>query len=374
MSTIVTVEMIGYDMIMRSSRIPPMSMNDCVAMKKRTPCQASDAKEKRLRNTPRLVARNLLTSDMSDGLLKGIGFEAFTLSVTDCCVVPLTAFHQLLAMTGWPSPPGGKFGCAGLVALFIPSRAPTMADAVGKQSLQSDPQSGFKFWLYLPPGHQASASLWPLLLVLHGAGETGSDPMQLFEAGATGLPVQRLASSSPPSQDVAHRVPRELAESFVVVSPQTSHGWRATEVAALTDSLTATQSLRVDPSRRFVTGVSMGGAGAISAASTGRFAATAPVCPAGGDPTAIPDDVGVWLFHGDNDVVVPVGVSAAAELQLRKRRGGNAHAAQVRFTNYDSAPAPVGWPSYDGHASWIPAYADPELYRWLLTHRREPTT
>ena len=36
---------------------------------------------------------------------------------------------------------------------------------------------------------------------------------------------------------------------------------------------------------------------------------------------------------------------------------------------HDGAPAPVGWPDYDGHASTIPAYSTPELYKWLLEQR-----
>ena len=38
----------------------------------------------------------------------------------------------------------------------------------------------------------------------------------------------------------------------------------------------------------------------------------------------------------------------------------------MKITLYDQAPAPKGWPDYDGHGSPIPAYATGELYRWLF--------
>ena len=43
----------------------------------------------------------------------------------------------------------------------------------------------------------------------------------------------------------------------------------------------------------------------------------------------------------------------------------------VRYTRYPEAPAPTGWPGYDGHASWKLAYAGPELFEWLLRFSRD---
>ena len=51
------------------------------------------------------------------------------------------------------------------------------------------------------------------------------------------------------------------------------------------------------------------------------------------------------------------------------RRAGTGD--ELKYTRVESAPAPVGWPHYTGHASWIPAY-DPTssgLWDWLLLHR-----
>ena len=55
-----------------------------------------------------------------------------------------------------------------------------------------------------------------------------------------------------------------------------------------------------------------------------------------------------------------------SERLIAKLREHGANESDARLTLYEEAPAPRGWPDYDGHASTIPAYSTPELYRWLL--------
>ena len=80
----------------------------------------------------------------------------------------------------------------------------------------------------------------------------------------------------------------------------------------------------------------------------------------------------VWAFHGANDIVVPVRVTDNMVEALRAARPSEAEGgAEVKYTRYDVAPAPTGWGDYTGHASWIPAYAGPELWMWLLGHSKK---
>ena len=109
----------------------------------------------------------------------------------------------------------------------------------------------------------------------------------------------------------------------------------------------------------------MGGSGALDAGTTGLFAAIAPVAPGGGD-TAYLKGVPCWLFHGANDVVLPVSCSERAASSLRALNGEQL----VKLTVYEKAPVPPGYPHAAGHASTIPAYATEELYSWLLSHRK----
>ena len=119
----------------------------------------------------------------------------------------------------------GRVALAGRAAHpHAPSRAPEGGGGMegggggaegggGTQVKRRDEASGLEFWLYTPAGHDASAAArWPLLLFLHGAGESGRDLDDLISTGATGCPPVELAHG---------RAAPSLAANFVVASPQT---------------------------------------------------------------------------------------------------------------------------------------------------------
>jgi predicted peptidase len=133
-----------------------------------------------------------------------------------------------------------------------------------------------------------------------------------------------------------------------------------------------------DPQSVYLTGMSMGGYGALhlALAHPDRFAALAIVC--GGllphrTTTAVrqspltksADDpyvftahalraLPIWLFHGEADAVIPVDESRRLVAAL-KREG-----ADVHYTEYAAT----------GHNAWTAAYNDDELWRWLFAQRR----
>eukprot|EP00959_Pyramimonas_sp_CCMP1952_P444573 9308675-Pyramimonas_sp.AAC.1 len=115
--------------------------------------------------------------------------------------------------------------------------------------------------------------------------------------------------------------------------------------------------------------------------------------------------VPVWCFHGANDRVVPPAGSTrmvnackqssrilSSPPTLRRnttpryyttlryatlryatlRYTGTplVHAGvDVKYTLYAHSPAPPGYATYTGHASWMQAYAEEALWEWLLSHR-----
>jgi len=110
----------------------------------------------------------------------------------------------------------------------------------------------------------------------------------------------------------------------------------------------------------------MGGNGAWSMGTEHptRFAAIAPVC---GYSTRIAEgalkEVPVWCFHGSNDVVVPP--KGSTQMVNACKKAG----VDVKYTLYAHSPAPPGYGSYTGHASWMQAYTDEALWDWLLTKK-----
>src|SRR5579871_1870125 len=195
------------------------------------------------------------------------------------------------------------------------------------------------YLLYLPKNYEQQSS-WPLLLFLHGSGESGTD-------------LEKVKIHGPP---------KLIAEGkdlpFIVVSPQSARrGWFAPSLNALVDEVT--EKYHVDKSRIYVTGLSMGGYGTWSLAETypDKFAAIAPIC-GGGDPAYASKlkHLPIWVFHGAKDTAVPL--SRSEEMVKALEEAGS---KSVNFTIYTEAE----------HDSWTQTYNNPEFFTWLLKQRRE---
>lgn len=211
------------------------------------------------------------------------------------------------------------------------------------QSVDGQPpvNSDIRYLLFLPQDYRPDGQIWPLLLFLHGAGERGTE-LELVKA---------------------HGPPKIVAETpdfpFVVVSPQCPdhQRWQPAELMQLLDHIVA--NYRIDKSRLYVTGLSMGGYGtwALCAAFPERFAAAVPIC--GGGKPADADKLKhlpLWVFHGQQDRIVVVQQSQEMVQALEAVRGN------VKLTVYPDT----------GHDSWTETYNNPLVYGWLLQQQREP--
>ena len=198
------------------------------------------------------------------------------------------------------------------------------------------------YLLSLPPGYEADAAKkWPLIVFLHGAGESGSDLDKVKIHG----PPKLIAAGS-------------FDHPCIVVSPQCpGRGWNADMLGALIDDIC--RQYRVDEDRIYLTGLSMGGFGtwALAAARPERFAAIAPICGGGNPVDAIKlRGLPIWVFHGEKDNVVPLAASQAMVTALEALGQKD----NVKFTIYPGV----------GHDSWTATYDDPEFYRWLFAQKR----
>lgn len=196
------------------------------------------------------------------------------------------------------------------------------------------------YLLYLPEGYGKEGTKWPLLFFLHGAGERGTDVELVKRHGPPGL------------VEAGRKYP------FILVSPQcpVDEYWSVPVLKALLDGIL--ERYRVDRSRIYLTGMSMGGNGTWRMA-TGHpdiFAAIAPIC-GWGDTTRVSAlrEIPVWAFHGKKDPVIDFERGESMVNSL-KSAGGN-----VRFTAYPEA----------GHDSWTETYQNPEFYVWLLGQKKK---
>jgi predicted peptidase len=222
----------------------------------------------------------------------------------------------------------------------------------------------YRVWV---PSHYTKLRKWPVVLYLHGSGERGDDNLRPL---ANGLP--------PLLQKYQGRY------RCIVVIPQCRYGheWYGDMELQVLAALEQTiKEFNGDRDRIYLTGVSMGGAGAwYMARHRNKFAAVVPVCgevtrqPHDPFPSELPPDLAAilhsiapfaslakaigttpaWAFHGAKDSVIPVTQSRDMVAALRAT-GGNVH-----YTEYAAGE----------HDIWDAAYSDSAMVRWMFKQKK----
>ncbi len=198
-----------------------------------------------------------------------------------------------------------------------------------------------RYYLYFPENYVDTNKNFPLLLFLHGGGESGGE-------------LDELKSNGPP---------KLIAEGkqfpFLILAPQNPHKkkwWNTKAVVQLLD--TVVRNNRVDQDKIYLTGLSRGGSAAweLAVQYPEKFAAMAVVCGMAPVPYAawIDRNMPIWVFHGTEDKSIPISES---EEMVRKLK---AIGQNVKFTKYEGV----------GHNSWERAYTTEELYDWFVKQRR----
>lgn len=198
--------------------------------------------------------------------------------------------------------------------------------------------------VFVPHAYDGAKEV-PVILFLHGAGET---------KGGEKMPVE---------QGIANHIKGKREKTFpaIVVIPQAeTRGWQADgpngkRAMAMLDAVM--KEYKCDPSRVYLTGLSMGGYGTWHHAFTypDKWAAIVPIC-GGGDPRGADriKHIPCWVWHGDQDRAVPVQRSREMAEALKKAGGS------PRYTELEHV----------GHNSWDPAYAADDLYAWLFAQTK----
>jgi len=235
------------------------------------------------------------------------------------------------------------------------------------RTLQSQAVAGgsLQYRLLKPEAYDAKADkTYPLMLFLHGAGERGADNKAQLRWGGREL-----------ANDL------QAAEPCFVVAPQCPPGkqwvntpWGkgnySTAVVPISDELKmaiealekAAAEFKIDKSRIYVMGLSMGGFGTwdVIARRPDLFAAAIPIC-GGGDPAAADKikTIAIWTFHGSADTTVPT--KGTQEMVAALQKAG----ATERTLKYEEFPGV-------GHNSWTPAWKTKGLFDWLLQQSKKP--
>jgi pimeloyl-ACP methyl ester carboxylesterase len=224
------------------------------------------------------------------------------------------------------------------------------------------------YWEYLPVGYNSNdSSKYPLMIYIHGAGDYGyGTPTDMKLILRSGPPRVMSLGEFPDSFTVNGK-----SFGFIVITPQFYQQPSVSDIDSVIDFCITTY--RVDLSRIYLTGLSMGGGmtwdyAGTQAANANRLAGIVPVA---GDifpdslrgRTMAASNLPVWATHNSGDPEVPVQYSIQ----------------QVTWINDAPSPNPLALLTiFDttGHDAWTETYSPTftvnnlNVYEWMLSHSR----
>ncbi len=208
---------------------------------------------------------------------------------------------------------------------------------------------------------------YPMMLFLHGRGESGYDnekqlvhgsKMFLDPAFRKNYPAVVIFPQCGNDSYWANVKAEKNSEGKREFKFQTC-GKPTKAMKLLTKYMNELEDLTyLDQDRFYVGGLSMGGMGTyeLLRREKNTFAAAFAIC--GGDnPKNVKkyDDVPLWLFHGGKDDVVDPQLTKNIAKELEKRN------AEFKFSLYPNA----------NHNSWDSAFAEKDLLPWLFSHKKD---
>ncbi len=231
----------------------------------------------------------------------------------------------------------------GVVAIWNPALvvAPVKADQVAMTSDANIPND-LNYLLYTPEDYETSEESYPLVVWLHGGGQSGDN---IDDVRSSGLPKI---------------IEQGLDAPFLAVSPQNPSEqllYPIEKVKNVVDELMS--EYRVDPSRIYLMGYSRGGFGAWAMAQQypETFAAVVPI--AGGGVrhylNRTNEQAAFWVFHGSEDDVIPLSDSVVLYERLKSLD------RDARLTVLDT----------DHEEIEVLALNNKEMWDWLFQQRLE---
>ncbi|MCQ2388897.1 MAG: GDSL-type esterase/lipase family protein [Kiritimatiellae bacterium] len=249
------------------------------------------------------------------------------------------------------------FGLAALAAAAC--RADAVHDMTEAKTWTDAGGKTFRYRWHAPAKIEQGRK-YPLVVLMHGAGERGTNNVDQLAIGATevlkyavesGNDCFFLAGQVPGNQQwvdvpwshLDHRMPEKPSETMALQM-------------AFMEKLFA--ELPVDRDRVYATGISMGGYGTWDLVSRKPewFAAAMPVCGGADVRQAWKfKNVPTWTHHGDKDGVVPFARSRRMTAALWDL------GCPVKYTEHPNV----------GHGSWTPAYGTRKNLEWLFSQKRK---
>ncbi|MFV8226136.1 prolyl oligopeptidase family serine peptidase [Christiangramia aquimixticola] len=208
---------------------------------------------------------------------------------------------------------------------------------------------------------------YPLVLVLHGAGERGDNNESQLVHGSD-LFLKDENRKNFPAVVVFPQAPqRDYWAKVEVKRDSMPYQFEFKNEEAPTKSLRLVMHLMdslvsekyINNHQVYVGGLSMGGMGTyeIIYKKPEMFAAAFAIC-GGANPeiaSVYPEGFPIWIFHGEKDDIVP------AALSKEMARAINHYGGNAKLSLYPD----------DNHNSWDSAFAEPYFLTWLFSQEKE---
>jgi dienelactone hydrolase len=218
------------------------------------------------------------------------------------------------------------------------------------------------FYETLPARYSLTTKRYPLIVFLHGGGELGTGLSRLT---CCGIPYYTARKLFPPKFYY-----NGAYYSYIVISPQFRQKPSAWDIQSVVNY--AKSHYRINPSRVYVTGLSLGGAKTWEwSASYGQYAAAiVPVAPDLQPTTSLASnvaskDLAIWGIYSYADAIVP---------EQWGRDWFNW--IDSRNTSYTSKTKLTIWSGLSHNDTWAKAY-NPltrvdgyNIYEWMLRYTR----
>lgn len=197
---------------------------------------------------------------------------------------------------------------------------------------------GYNFWMYTPADYEAEAHAMPLVIFLHGASICGNNLNKVRRYG------------------VLNAIDRGKIVPTLVVAPQNPGGaWTPKKINNLLEWVKS--NYKVDSTRVYVLGMSLGGYGTLDFVGTYPEKVAAAMALCGGCSLKNISGLGkvpLWIMHGTADRAVSIRQSQLVVNKL-KQLGSD---KLLRYT----------WIQGADHGMPVRLFYLQKTYDWLFTH------
>lgn len=247
----------------------------------------------------------------------------------------------------------------------VPAAPVNVYDAFKEYSITLSTGSEAKFRMFLPDGYNPEAK-YPVVMLLHGAGERGNDNRSQLINAAQNL-YNDLTSPVYGAIFIVPQCPfgkQWVNQSWTPGKYSLKDTPESDEIKMALEILSwAEKNYGIDTCRRYALGISMGGFGVwdLLLRHNDMFAAAVIMCGGGGDPTMAETvkDTPIYLAHSKDDTAV--AYAGAEETAAKLKALGAKHFVFQPLNGY-------------GHNVWNYTSENVLVMPWMFSHVKEAET